>query len=387
MPSSLPSHPSLEWLRKAAKDRLVVLRAGDPNARLADAQLAVAREYGFASWRALKAHVESLPQAIDPAADESLIRSLLEAARTGLADRVRAMLAAHPDLVNAHGPHPYWGGRPQPLHMAVESGSREVVELLLEAGANPTGDNAPYDHWSPIMLAVHPQRDDLRDLLIARGARIGLVEALMMGDDARVADLTADGRLPSVVPNNGSLVAFARTTFAIDRLLALGASPDVADKWNTTPMAALSRLGERGQALVAHLAARGVAPGPEEYARLGDLDTLKALAAADPSMATRDTVLTAAVGSRRHSVVEWLLARGANPNARSTIESRHTALHSAAWNGDLPMVRLLVDAGADLEARDEQYDATPAGWAETSVQVTGNAAGQEVAEFLRLRTP
>jgi len=383
MPASLPLRPNLEWLRKSAKDRLADLRAADPKARLADAQLSIAREYGFPSWRSLKAHVESMAPGTSELRDDERVGRFLGLVRTGETAAIRGLLEAMPSLVNAHGPHPYWGGRPQPLHMAVEGGHRDLVELLLDAGADPTGDNGPYDHWSPLMLAMHPGRDDLRDLLIARGARVALVEALMMGDDKRVEALTADGRLPSVVPNNGSLLAFARTTVAIDRLLALGASPDVADKWDTTPAAALSRLGDRGVELVEHLAARGVKAAPEEYARLGDLDRLKTLAEADPSIATRDTVMTAAVGSRRHAVVEWLLTRGANPNARSTVESRHTALHSAAWNGDLPMARLLVDAGADLEARDAQYDAPPHGWAETSVEVTGNVACREVADYLK----
>jgi hypothetical protein len=56
--SALPARPSLEHLRKKAKQRLVKLRASGASARLADAQLLVAREYGFPSWRALKAAVE-----------------------------------------------------------------------------------------------------------------------------------------------------------------------------------------------------------------------------------------------------------------------------------------------------------------------------------------
>jgi hypothetical protein len=60
MPASLPARPNLEWLRKTAKDRLTDLRVSNPRARLADAQLAVARDYGFPSWRQLKAHVERL---------------------------------------------------------------------------------------------------------------------------------------------------------------------------------------------------------------------------------------------------------------------------------------------------------------------------------------
>ena len=34
-------------------------------------------------------------------------------------------------------------------------------------------------------------------------------------------------------------------------------------------------------------------------------------------------------------LVKWLLERGANPNARSGIGSQGTALHSAAWEGNL----------------------------------------------------
>ena len=57
-PRELPPAANLEHLRKQAKLRLRTLRAQAPEARLAQAQLAVARDYGFASWRALKAAIE-----------------------------------------------------------------------------------------------------------------------------------------------------------------------------------------------------------------------------------------------------------------------------------------------------------------------------------------
>ncbi len=59
MPRSLPARPSLEWLKKTAKDELKRLRVRNPGAVLAEAQLALAREYGFDSWRKLKRHVEA----------------------------------------------------------------------------------------------------------------------------------------------------------------------------------------------------------------------------------------------------------------------------------------------------------------------------------------
>ena len=55
----LPKRPSLDHLKKQAKDRLEQLQAEHPGAQLADAQHALAREYGFASWPKLKAHVEA----------------------------------------------------------------------------------------------------------------------------------------------------------------------------------------------------------------------------------------------------------------------------------------------------------------------------------------
>ena len=62
-----------------------------------------------------------------------------------------------------------------------------------------------------------------------------------------------------------------------------------------------------------------------------------------------------------------------------------TALHSAAWNGDVQMVALLVDAGADVDALDEQYHATPRGWAKTAIVVSNNAACADVVAWFDAR--
>ena len=66
MSRSLPPHPNLEHLKKQAKDLLQDLKQQNPALKLADAQHALAREYGFASWPKLKAYVESLPHSVDP---------------------------------------------------------------------------------------------------------------------------------------------------------------------------------------------------------------------------------------------------------------------------------------------------------------------------------
>ena len=320
----------------------------------------------------------------DPMTAEDVVAALLRLVGAGRVDETRALLLQAPALVNAVGPHPFWGGRPQPLHVAIDTGRREMFDLLLDAGADVNGANEQYDHWSPLMLAV--KRPEMRDELLRRGAHVGLPEALLLADDHRVEQLLEAGHLPSPVPNGGSILAFARTSYAIDRLIALGAPTDVRDRWGTTPLDAMGRLGAKGRALVAHMIARGVPASAKDYARIGDIDALHQIAAADPEIARQPPVLMAAVDAWQREVVEWLLRRGASANTRAADQSRQTALHSAAWNGDLEMVQLLVANGADPSARDEEHDNTPQGWAETSLRITNNPRCADVAAFLASRT-
>src|SRR5687767_10589488 len=67
MSPNLPEFPNLDYLKKQAKVLLRELKQRDPGVRLAQAQHAIAHEYGFASWARLKAHVESLPSPVKPA--------------------------------------------------------------------------------------------------------------------------------------------------------------------------------------------------------------------------------------------------------------------------------------------------------------------------------
>ena len=76
MSRNLPDRPSLEHLKKQARERLRVLQAREPAARLADAQRAIAREYGFASWP--KRHAPS----VAAAASREESRSVAERATT-----------------------------------------------------------------------------------------------------------------------------------------------------------------------------------------------------------------------------------------------------------------------------------------------------------------
>ena len=223
----------------------------------------------------------------------------------------------------------------------------------------------------------------MRETLLARGARIGVVEALMAGDDDAVRRMLQRGKaaLPPG-PNGGSILAFARTPYAIDRLLELGAPIDIKDRWDTTPMEAFSRLGPRGQHLVEHLRSRGVAVPPEAHARVGDKDAIARMLAADPQLIENDEIILAAVDFGHRELTQWLIERGANPNARSRIGSEGTALHSAAFEGNLEMVKLLVAAGADIRALDREYQGTPEGFARAAIEITNNPQCAIVAEYL-----
>ena len=110
-----------------------------------------------------------------------------------------------------------------------------------------------------------------------------------------------------------------------------------------------------------------------------------ALERLDAAALIAPATLKAAVDFGHHDLARWLLARGADVDGRGSGPAAETPLHSAAWNGDLAMVRLLVEAGADRNARDRQYDATPLGWAETALEITNNPACGAVASFLRDR--
>jgi ankyrin repeat protein len=386
MAQALPSRPNLDWLRKTSKQVLRDMRAQQPEARLADAQLAVARAHGFSSWRALKAHVDKLlkPESATVAPDDVQVAQFLRDVRTGNLEAVRAALIATPALVNSNGPHPHWGGRPQPLHMAIEAKNREAFDLLLAAGADVNGINLPYEGWSPLMLTEHNEQSDMRKELLKRGAHIGLAEALVFADDARLDKLLQRGKsaLAARAPGGGSWLSHARTPFAIDRLLELGAPIDKPDVWETTPIEQMSRLGKRGLPLLRHLLKRGVAAKPQEFARLGDRETLESLIAADPSIARIDEVLIGAADFGHIEIVKWLLERGANANARSSIGSQGTALHTAAWEGNLELVKVLVSAGADIHALDREHHGKPAQFARVAVTVTGNPACAAVAEYL-----
>jgi ankyrin repeat protein len=102
---------------------------------------------------------------------------------------------------------------------------------------------------------------------------------------------------------------------------------------------------------------------------LGRYDDAAALLAEDPACIGpdgRDTiVLHLAVDRQDHQALRWLIAHGADVNAKCTIyECRQTALHMCAERGLVEAARLLLAAGADTTIPDDKFKDDALGWAE-----------------------
>jgi hypothetical protein len=92
-------------------------------------------------------------------------------------------------------------------------------------------------------------------------------------------------------------------------------------------------------------------------------------AVAPAARAARPGLVVWAAATDRPDAVRRLVSLGFSVNALGRGDAPierpwATALHHAAGDGNLPMVRLLLDLGADPAIRDARFDATPLGWAE-----------------------
>ena len=233
MPADLPPRPSIEHLKNQAKALLRAYRDKDPQAiarfnslslasgarpTLADAQRLVAREYGFASWPRLKAHVSKLAPPADP------VQLVKEAFEADDADALRRLLSRHPqlkELVN----QPICAFDSPPINWVR---SREMLDLLLDAGADINARSRWWAGGFGILDSVEP---GLARYAIERGAvvtphaaaRLAMLDRLrelISADPALVHARGGDGQTP---------LHFAATVAIAQYLLDHGADIDATD--------------------------------------------------------------------------------------------------------------------------------------------------------------
>jgi ankyrin repeat protein len=85
---------------------------------------------------------------------------------------------------------------------------------------------------------------------------------------------------------------------------------------------------------------------------------------------------------KRGAAAEVAAILEGNPQlARERDDEGATALHYAAFEGQCAIALLLLQHGADINARDGKFDATPAGWAIEYLRERGGLLGIELRDF------
>jgi len=372
----LPAQPNLRHLKDQAKD---LLESGSAKS-LTEAQFEIARTYGFESWPKLKAHVDSLTE----------VGELKEAIDTNDLARVQQLMTRNPELHRA----PLGYGKNGPLTWVAE------CRVPWEA---PTPERLAMAKW---MIEngsdVHQGGDGplMRAALV--GYRIPMMELLV----SHGADVNAEwsGYYPILFAPCETL-----DPAPLKWLLDHGADPNSAKPGRKYPGTALdqviatySRSPQLATCIDILLAAGGVTkynvPPVLDLLR-NRLGHLAGHLEGDPTLLNRNfpDLDFGSTGARRltlqgatllHVAAEYgnveaatlLLDRGADINARATINpsgvgGQTPIFHAATqfYNWGLPMTELLIKHGADLSVRaklpghyerpDEIIECTPLGYA------------------------
>ncbi len=442
MKKQFPSRPSLEQLKNQAKSLLKEYRAATPESfarvrenhprlqatarfTLADAQLVVAKEYGFATWSALKGHV--LAQPANPSLDTT-IRSLQDAAGRGDVVRLNALLEANPGLINEtagpgvrtplhhavfgkseagvrflleHGADPNIrceGDNAYPLHFAAEKQLFPIIRILIEHGADPVGEGDYHElgiiGWATAWEYVNPS-SEIVDYLLTHGARHNIFSAVAMGDLEAIrhlvsqapADLERRMDMTSRRRRPLHLAIIKKQPQSLLTLLDLGANTESLDEAGFTALDQAALSGETQLAQM--LLDRGAKVRLPAAVCLGRTPDIKKLLQKDPQILKPGerwgNLILRAAERAPGTVIETLIQAGASVQVRddpkTSVDSTsgYTPLHAAAFHGNLTAATVLLHHGANVQAREEKYHGTPAGWA--------NYAGHAQMRDLILRGP
>jgi ankyrin repeat protein len=397
-PRPLPERPNLRQLKDQAKD---LLKAGGAES-LTDAQFKIARLYGFRSWPRLKEQVDSLEE----------IAQLKLAIDSNDFERVKGLLTRNPELhhaplgYNKDGPLTWvaecrvpWEA-PSPARLAMAKWMIQNGSDVHQGGDGPLMRAALFGHRIPMM-----------ELLVSHGADVNaewngyfpiIFAPCETVEPAPIKWLLEHGANPNC-PRNGRKYPGTALDYVIG---TYGRSPQLGEcmeilveaggvtKYNVPPV--LDLLRGRLDLLAEHLT-RDRALVHRRFPELDFGSTGARLLKLQGA-----TLLHVAAEYGNAEAAKLLLQRGADVNARATVDESgiggQTPIFHAAtqfFDGGLPMTQFLIERGADLsvsvklsghyERPGEVVECTPLGYA---MQFPGNehkTRHNKTVAFLRER--
>jgi ankyrin repeat protein len=282
------------------------------------------------------------------AIERGAIITVHAAARLGLLDKVRAMIAADLALVHARG-----GDGQTPLHFA---STVEMAEYLLDHGAEI--DARDIDHESTPAQYMVAERPEVARYLIRRGCETDILMAASLSDidlirrhlDADPDSIrmrVSDEYFPMISPRNGGTIYQWK----------LG--------WYVSAVQVAKSFGHRE--IFDFLMQRS--PADEKLLNacwLHDEPMVRSLLAQHPDLAARLTPagrrqLAHAVRNNDTAAARLMLEAGL---PLDTYTQHHaTPLHWAAWHGNAELARLILRRNPALDDTSSEFQGTPVNWA------------------------
>ena len=364
---------------------------------LRDAQRTIAREYGFGSWRGLRAFVRSHPASDGflntPGAVPPAVAAMLGAVDAGDAERLKPLIEANPSLVHARvasdiscgdtllhraDPRATRGARMTKGHLEVAQllidsgididamggcgdscftppidasswiGNQRMAALLLENGADP--NRSYWTMTKPVRTAANHNGKAIFRMLLKAGADYTLYETVALGFLKPTRELLDRDAAAINEPDDDALpiVQAARDVKMTRLLLCYGADPNARDPRGVTALMAASQAGNKE--VVEALLANGAEPDIFFAITSRDRKAVARMLEADPDCHKSEfvTPMILAVVAGDASIVENLLEAGADPNEEQHRWMQDSPLVAAVAQRHEHLVPLLLDYGAEV---------------------------------------